>query len=147
MSGRTAIGASQGRIGMKARRNVSERSARARSRPSQQAAVSVMVSPTRRSGSHRECARRVLRIETDALVALRDRLDASFDRAVELLARCGGKVAAVGVGTSGIRCRKIAATLAGPGSPALVLPAAESTHGDSGMRTHGDAELAVADSG
>lgn len=97
--------------------------------------------------SHQECARRVLDIEGKALLALRDRIDASFDRAVELLAGCRGKVVVTGIGKSGIMCRKMAATLASTGTPALFLHAAEGSHGDSGMLMRGDVVVMVSYSG
>lgn len=97
--------------------------------------------------AHQECARRVLDNEGKALLALRDRIDASFDRAVELLASCRGKVVVTGIGKSGIMCRKIAATLASTGTPALFLHAAEGSHGDSGMLMKGDVVVVVSHSG
>ena len=96
---------------------------------------------------HQECARRVLGIEVEALFAVRDRIDESFDRAVALIAGCTGKVVIAGMGKSGIMCRKIAATLASTGTPALFLHAAEGIHGDSGMLMRGDVVVAVSYSG
>jgi arabinose-5-phosphate isomerase len=96
---------------------------------------------------HQDCARRVLDIESAALRALRDRIDGSFDRAVELMAQCRGKIVVAGMGKSGVMCRKIAATLASTGSPALFLHAAEGVHGDSGMLMKGDVVLLVSYSG
>lgn len=105
------------------------------------------VKPSVEGGRHRECARRVLDVEAAALVALRDRLDASFDHAVEIMAGCTGKVVVAGMGKSGIMCRKIAATLASTGTPAFFLHAAEGAHGDSGMLMRGDVALLVSYSG
>jgi arabinose-5-phosphate isomerase len=105
------------------------------------------VKPSTEDGRHLRCARRVLDVETAALVALRDRLDSSFDRAVEIMAACTGKVVVAGMGKSGIMCRKIAATLASTGTPAFFLHAAEGAHGDSGMLTRGDVALLVSYSG
>jgi len=105
------------------------------------------VKPSAEDGRHRECARRVLDVEAAALIALRDRLDASFDRAVEIMAACTGKVIVAGMGKSGIMCRKIAATLASTGTPAFFLHAAEGAHGDSGMLMRGDVALLVSYSG
>jgi arabinose-5-phosphate isomerase len=100
------------------------------------------------SGSpHQEQARRVLEIEAAAVLALRDRIDESFDRALALIADCGGKVVIAGIGKSGIMCRKIAATLASTGTPALFLHAAEGIHGDSGMLMKGDVVVVVSYSG
>jgi arabinose-5-phosphate isomerase len=97
--------------------------------------------------THQDCARRVLNVEAAALHAVRDKLDASFDRAVDVMAGCTGKVVVAGMGKSGIMCRKIAATLASTGTPALFLHAAEGAHGDSGMLMRGDVALLVSYSG
>jgi arabinose-5-phosphate isomerase len=92
-------------------------------------------------------ARRVLDVETRALAALRDRLDASFARALDVLLACRGKVIVTGVGKSGIVCRKIAATLASTGTPAFFLHAGEGSHGDVGTLVRGDVLVAVSFSG
>jgi arabinose-5-phosphate isomerase len=92
-------------------------------------------------------ARRVLSIETAAISALADRLDERFDRALDLLAACTGKVVITGMGKSGIICRKIAATLTSTGTPALFLHAAEAAHGDAGVFVKGDAVVALSSSG
>lgn len=96
---------------------------------------------------HRDVARKVLETESAAIRALISRLDESFDRAVELLASCTGRVVATGMGKSGIICRKIAATLASTGTPALFLHPAEAIHGDLGMLVSGDVVLALSNSG
>jgi arabinose-5-phosphate isomerase len=96
---------------------------------------------------HQECARRVLDNEGKAILALRDRIDESFDRAVALMAACRGKIVVTGMGKSGIMCRKIAATLASTGTPALFLHAGEGSHGDSGILTKGDVVVVVSYSG
>jgi len=100
-----------------------------------------------RVSPHQQCARRVLDNEGKAILALRDRVDESFDRAVELMAACRGKIVVTGMGKSGIMCRKIAATLASTGTPALFLHAGEGTHGDSGILTKGDVVVVVSYSG
>jgi arabinose-5-phosphate isomerase len=92
-------------------------------------------------------ARRVLRLEAEAISALSARLDDRFERAVALLAECRGKVVVTGMGKSGIVCRKIAATLASTGTPASFLHAAEAVHGDFGAVSRGDVVLAVSYSG
>ena len=92
-------------------------------------------------------ARRVLDIERAALAALRERLDARFARAIDILLGCRGKVVVTGVGKSGIVCRKIAATLASTGTPAFFLHAGEGSHGDLGTLVRGDVLLAVSNSG
>jgi len=92
-------------------------------------------------------ARRVLSVEAAAITALAERLDSAFTRAVELIAACAGKVVVTGMGKSGHICRKIAATLASTGTPALFLHAAEALHGDLGMLERKDLVLAVSNSG
>jgi arabinose-5-phosphate isomerase len=90
-----------------------------------------------------ETARRVLRIEAQALNDLCGRLDASFDRAVELLLACTGRVVVAGMGKSGLIGRKISATLSSTGTPSFFLHPAEALHGDLGMLARGDAFLAI----
>jgi len=90
-----------------------------------------------------ETARRVLRIEAQALNDLLSRLDASFEQAVELLFSCKGRVVVTGMGKSGLVGRKISATLSSTGTPSFFLHPAEALHGDLGMLAHGDALLAI----
>jgi len=78
-------------------------------------------------------ARKVLQTEAAAILALVDRIDHRFDRAVQLLLDCRGRVIVTGMGKSGIICRKIAATLSSTGTPALFLHPAEAAHGDLGV--------------
>ena len=94
-----------------------------------------------------ETARRVLRIEAEAIAGLIERLDERFDRAVELLFACKGRVVVTGMGKSGLIGRKIAATFASTGTPALFLHAAEALHGDLGMLTRDDVLLAISYAG
>ncbi|HUV14632.1 MAG TPA: SIS domain-containing protein, partial [Acidobacteriota bacterium] len=94
-----------------------------------------------------EIARKVLRIEAEAIKRVRDRLDESFGRAVDCLAACEGRVVTTGMGKSGIICRKIAATLTSTGTPSLFLHPAEAVHGDLGMLIAGDTVLLVSNSG
>jgi arabinose-5-phosphate isomerase len=94
-----------------------------------------------------ELAREVLTTEAEAILHLRDRLDASFLAAVDLLAACQGRVVWTGMGKSGIICRKLAATMASTGTPALFLHPAEAIHGDLGMVAQGDVVVAVSNSG
>lgn len=94
-----------------------------------------------------ERARRVLAIEANALATLRDRLGEPFARAIDLLLACRGRVVVTGVGKSGIVGRKIAATLASTGTPALFLHAGEGGHGDLGMLLRGDVLVALSYSG
>src|SRR5579863_7879907 len=96
----------------------------------------------------------LVRTEAAALEALAARLDgtmrAEFDRAVELIVRCGGsngRVVVTGMGKSGIIAQKIAATLSSTGSPALFLHPAEAVHGDLGVLMPGDVVIALSASG
>jgi arabinose-5-phosphate isomerase len=90
-----------------------------------------------------ETARRVLKIEAQAIEDVLARLDASFEKAVELLFGCKGRVVVTGMGKSGLIGRKISATLSSTGTPSFFLHAAEALHGDLGMLARGDAMLAV----
>lgn len=94
-----------------------------------------------------ESAKRVLRIEAEAITDLIHRIDRRFEKAVEALYSCPGRVVVTGMGKSGIICKKIAATLASTGTPALFLHPAEAIHGDLGMIVPGDIVLAVSNSG
>ena len=93
----------------------------------------------------------VVRIEAEALRALADRIGGpmaeSFQRAVELLFSCAGRVVVTGMGKSGLIARKIAATLSSTGTPALYLHPVEALHGDLGMVVRGDVVLALSASG
>lgn len=91
--------------------------------------------------------RRAVAVEAAALRELEQRLDDNFARAVELLAACRGKVVLTGIGKSGIICRKIAATLASTGTPALFLHPTEGLHGDLGVLSQDDLVLAISYSG
>lgn len=90
-----------------------------------------------------ETARRVLRIEAEALGELLRRLDQRFEQAVELLFACKGRVVVTGMGKSGLIGRKIAATFSSTGTPSLFLHPAEAVHGDLGMLMCDDVVLAV----
>lgn len=94
-----------------------------------------------------ESARRTLRIESEAVGALAERLDERFLEAVEILQECRGRVVLMGMGKSGLVARKIAATLASTGTPALFLHPAEGGHGDLGMLVRGDVAVVVSNSG
>lgn len=106
----------------------------------------------RRPGTARDSAlamaREVLRIEAAALARLADRFDAGpFDRAIDIVLACAGRVVVSGMGKSGIIARKLAGTLASTGSPALFLHPAEAGHGDLGMLIEGDVLIAISQSG
>jgi arabinose-5-phosphate isomerase len=93
----------------------------------------------------------VVRIEAEALRALADRIGGpmaeAFQRAVELMHGCAGRVVVTGMGKSGLIARKIAATLSSTGTPALYLHPVEALHGDLGMVVRGDVVLALSASG
>src|ERR1035441_7251631 len=93
----------------------------------------------------------VVRIEAEALRALADRLAgpvaADFDRALDLMFGCRGRVVVTGMGKSGLIARKIVVTLSSTGSPALYLHPVEAMHGDLGMVVRGDVVLALSASG
>ena len=95
----------------------------------------------------RALARKVLETEAAAILALVPRLDDRFDRAVELLHDCRGRVILTGMGKSGIICRKIAATLTSTGTPAFFLHPAEAIHGDLGVIQSDDVVVALSYSG
>jgi arabinose-5-phosphate isomerase len=95
----------------------------------------------------RTLARKVLETEAAAVLALVSRLDERFDRAVNLLFHCRGRVILTGMGKSGIICQKIAATLASTGTPAFFLHPAEAMHGDLGVIQGDDVVVALSYSG
>ena len=92
-------------------------------------------------------AREALEIEAAAVAALKDRLGAEFTRALGLMLAASGRVVVMGMGKSGHVGRKIAATLASTGTPALFVHPAEASHGDLGMVTAADVVLAISNSG
>jgi arabinose-5-phosphate isomerase len=89
----------------------------------------------------------VLRMEAEAILGLLAKIDERFDRAVDLLEGCPGRVIVTGMGKSGLIGRKIAATLASTGTPAYFLHPAEGVHGDLGMVARGDVVLGLSNSG
>lgn len=99
------------------------------------------------SGRFVDTARRVIAVERDALTALGEGLDDSFDLAVDLLLNATGRVIVSGMGKSGHIARKIAATLASTGTPAHFVHPAEASHGDLGMMAQGDVVLVLSNSG
>jgi arabinose-5-phosphate isomerase len=94
-----------------------------------------------------EVARKVLETEATGLRALAESLDATFARAVDQLNSATGRIVVTGMGKSGHVARKISATLASTGTPALFVHPAEASHGDLGMIVPGDAVLALSNSG
>ncbi|MEO7274798.1 MAG: KpsF/GutQ family sugar-phosphate isomerase [Vicinamibacterales bacterium] len=106
-----------------------------------------MTVSTKPSSPALDLARRVLRIEADAIASLIDRVGDEFQQALELLAGCRGRVIVTGMGKSGIICRKIAATLSSTGTSAWFLHPAEAIHGDLGAIREDDVVLALSHSG
>jgi len=95
----------------------------------------------------REIARKVLEIESRAILELLPRIDEAFDKAVEVLLACAGRVVVTGMGKSGLIGQKVSATFASTGTPSLFLHPAEAIHGDLGRIVKGDALLAISYSG
>jgi arabinose-5-phosphate isomerase len=94
-----------------------------------------------------DLARKVLRTEAAAILGLVDRIDGGFERALQVLFECRGRVIVTGMGKSGIICRKIAATLSSTGTPAFFLHPAEAIHGDLGAIRDDDVVIAMSHSG
>jgi len=92
-------------------------------------------------------ARRVIRVEALALSVMADRIDDSFERAIDLILECSGRVIVSGMGKSGLVGQKIASTMASTGTPAFFLHPAEGIHGDLGMIMTGDVVIAISNSG
>ncbi len=94
-----------------------------------------------------QLARETLDIEANALLKLKERLDHRFVQAVDMLLGVQGRVVVTGMGKSGHIGRKIAATLASTGTPAMFVHPAEASHGDLGMIKVVDVVLAISNSG
>ncbi|HET6466649.1 MAG TPA: KpsF/GutQ family sugar-phosphate isomerase [Nitrospiria bacterium] len=94
-----------------------------------------------------ETAKKVLRLEAQAIQDLIGRIDRNFSRAIGLLQKCRGRVVVTGMGKSGLIGKKIAATLASTGTPAFFLHPAEGIHGDLGMVSKDDAVVVISNSG
>lgn len=92
-------------------------------------------------------ARKLIQAEAAAVAALADRLDSSFEQAVQLILDCRGRVVVTGMGKSGLVGQKIASTMASTGTPAFFLHPAEGIHGDLGMIMGGDVVIAISNSG
>ncbi|MDP2707090.1 MAG: KpsF/GutQ family sugar-phosphate isomerase [Burkholderiales bacterium] len=103
--------------------------------------------PQPAGGNVLELAREVLEIEAAAITALIARLDQDFQRAVDLILACRGRVTVSGIGKSGHIARKIASTMSSTGTPAYFVHPAEASHGDLGMITRDDVFIALSNSG
>ncbi len=97
--------------------------------------------------SIRETAKKVIQAEAQAVAALSERIDASFEKAVEIILASHGRVVVSGMGKSGLIGQKIASTMASTGTPAFFLHPAEGIHGDLGMIMKGDVVIAISNSG
>lgn len=94
-----------------------------------------------------EIGKQCLRDEAEAILAMLDHVDEHFEKAVDLICNCKGKVIVTGVGKSGHIGSKIAATLASTGTPAFFLNPLDAYHGDLGMLSEDDIVLAISYSG
>lgn len=94
-----------------------------------------------------DLAKEVLDIEANSILKLKDSLNGDFEKAIEVLSSCKGRVIVTGMGKSGLIGKKIAATLSSTGTPSYFLHPAESTHGDSGIITREDVIIAISNSG
>ena len=95
----------------------------------------------------KKTALEVFEIEAGSILELRNRVGAQFERAIDILYHCKGKVVVTGMGKSGLIGRKIASTLCSTGTPSVFLHPAESTHGDSGIIARDDVVIAISNSG
>lgn len=94
-----------------------------------------------------DLAKEVFDIEANSILKLKDSLNGNFEKAIEILSSCKGRVIITGMGKSGHIGKKIAATLSSTGTPSYFLHPAESTHGDSGIITREDVIIAISNSG
>lgn len=94
-----------------------------------------------------QSALRTITLERDAITALMSRIDTDFEQACKKILSCQGRVVVTGMGKSGHIARKIAATLASTGTPAMFVHPGEASHGDMGMITPQDVVLALSNSG
>jgi len=92
-------------------------------------------------------AKKIIKIESNAIGALSSRIDRKFEKTLDLLENAGGRIIITGMGKPGLIGRKIAATLASTGTPSLFLHPAEAIHGDLGMVTKQDVVIAISNSG
>jgi len=94
-----------------------------------------------------DIARKVLMIEADAVLALTQKLDSGFEKAVDIIFASKGRIVITGMGKSGLVGKKIAATLSSTGTPSFFMHPAEASHGDLGMVTAEDVIIAISNSG
>ncbi|HBO84479.1 MAG: D-arabinose 5-phosphate isomerase [Deltaproteobacteria bacterium GWC2_42_11] len=94
-----------------------------------------------------DIAKRVFKIEAEAIKHLSDKLNADFEKAVNIILKTSGKIVLTGIGKSGLICKKIASTFASTGTPAFFLHPSEGVHGDLGMLAKNDTLIAMSNSG
>lgn len=94
-----------------------------------------------------ELAKEVLDIEANSILKLKSSINGNFEKAIDILYDCKGRVIITGMGKSGLIGKKIAATLSSTGTPSYFLHPAESVHGDSGIITRDDVIIAISNSG
>lgn len=94
-----------------------------------------------------DIAKKIIDIEIEALLSLKDNLDGSFEKACETILNCQGRLVITGMGKSGLVGRKMSATMASTGTPAFFVHPGEAGHGDLGMIVKGDVVLAISNSG
>ena len=106
-----------------------------------------MLQTLNKINSIHDLALEVLQIEADSILKLKERIGEDFEKAIDILYNCKGRVIVTGMGKSGHIGKKIAATLSSTGTPSYFLHPAESTHGDSGLITRDDVVIAISNSG
>lgn len=94
-----------------------------------------------------DIGKEVLRKEADAILSIMASLNEDFDKVVDAIAQCKGRVVMTGIGKSGLICKKIASTLSSVGASAIFLHPADSIHGDLGILQNGDVIIVVSNSG
>ena len=122
-------------------------SLRARRRRAKQSRMGLLRRPSGPSRNDRREAKRILKVEADAIRHLIPRIGKNFETALEILYNCRGRVIVTGMGKTGFIARKISATLASTGTPSLYLHPGEAYHGDLGMVTDEDCILILSHSG
>ena len=105
------------------------------------------ISPKRAQDNLSALGRAVIQEEAQAISALLDRIDHTFEQACRTILECKGRVVVIGMGKSGHIGNKIAATLASTGTPAFFVHPGEASHGDLGMVTESDVVIALSNSG
>jgi arabinose-5-phosphate isomerase len=92
-------------------------------------------------------AKRVIRMEAEAVAALEERINGSFQKAIDIIFQCKGRVVVTGMGKSGIIARKMVATMNSTGTPSIFLHPSDAVHGDLGMVRNDDVVICISKSG